>query len=217
MSQQRAMTRWNDFNDATDQGSYDVIPSGTLVKVRMTLKPGGYDKPEMGWTGGYATCGDTGAIYLNAEFTVLEGQYARRKIWSLIGMHSPKGPEWENMGRSFVRGVLQSARNIKAEDNSPPAYKARQLKSLSELDGIEFVAKISTEKDQYDDPKNVIKQAITPEHKQYAQLMFGQVAPQGNPPANQLGGHPQAQLQSQLYSPPDSAPHPAESYNNQWD
>ncbi|WP_201772696.1 hypothetical protein [Endozoicomonas numazuensis] len=217
MSQQRAMTRWNDFNDATDQGSYDVIPSGTLVKVRMTLKPGGYDNPEMGWTGGYATCGDTGAIYLNAEFTVLEGQYARRKIWSLIGMHSPKGPEWENMGRSFVRGILQSARNIKAEDNSPPAYKARQLQSLSELDGIEFVAKISTEKDQYDEPKNVIKQAITPEHKQYAQLMFGQTAPQGHPPASQQSGHSQAQLQSQLYSPPDSAPHPAESYNNQWD
>ena len=34
MNQQKPMTRWNDFNDATDQGSYDVIPSGTLVKVR---------------------------------------------------------------------------------------------------------------------------------------------------------------------------------------
>ena len=67
------MTRWNDFNDADDQGSYDVIPSGTLVKVRMTIKPGGFDKPDMGWTGGYATCGDSGAVYLNAEFTVLEG------------------------------------------------------------------------------------------------------------------------------------------------
>ena len=80
--------RWNDFNDAVDQGSYDVIPNGTLVKVRMTIKPGGFDDPNMGWTGGYATCGDTGAIYLNAEFTVLEGEFAKRKVWSLIGMYS---------------------------------------------------------------------------------------------------------------------------------
>ena len=205
--------RWNDFNDAIDQGSYDVIPAGTLVKVRMTIKPGGFDDPNMGWTGGYATCGDTGAIYLNAEFTVMEGEYAKRKIWSLIGMYSPKGPEWENMGRSFVRGILQSARKIKADDNSPPAYKARQLQSLSELDGIEFIAKVSVEKDQYDDPKNVIKQAIMPEHKQYVQLMRGMAQP-----AQSGQAQPSHQeLQSQLYSPPgQQSPHPAETYG-QWD
>ena len=117
------------------------------------------------------------------------------------------------MGRSFVRAILQSARNIKVDDNSPPAYKAWQLQSLAELDGIEFVAKIGMEKDQHDEPKNVIKQAITPEHKQYAQIMNAVV---------QAGGQSQAQpthqeLQAKLYSPHDEAPHPAESYNNQWD
>ncbi|MGI9282437.1 MAG: hypothetical protein ACR2PX_22800 [Endozoicomonas sp.] len=116
------------------------------------------------------------------------------------------------MGRSFVRSILQSARNIKAEDNSPPAYKARQLQSLAELDGIEFVAKISTEKDQYDEPKNVIKQAIVPEHKQYAELMSG-VA---HSPQSQVQPSHQ-ELQSQLYSPPQQqAPHPAETHG-QWD
>ncbi|WP_419835452.1 hypothetical protein [Endozoicomonas atrinae] len=166
----------------------------------------------MGWTGGYATRGDTGAIYLNGEFTVLAGEYAKRKVWSLIGMYSPKGPEWESMGRSFVRSILQSARNIKPDDNSPPAYKARQLMSLSELDGIEFVAKVSLEKDQYNEPKNVIKQAITPEHKQYAQLMHGMAA------VTQPGQKPSHhELQSELYRGPDQAPHPAEGYGSQWD
>ncbi len=203
-------SRWNDFNDAVDQNSYDIIPAGTLVKVRMTIIPGGYDDAAMGWTGGYATCGDTGAIYLNAEFTVLTGQHAKRKIWSLIGMYSPKGPEWENMGRSFVRALLQSARNIKADDKSPVAYKARQLLSLSELDGIEFVARVSVEKDQYDEPKNVIKQAITPEHKQYASLM-NDAAVQGQPaPSHQ-------DLQDQLYRAHEPAPHPVANYNDQWD
>ena len=47
---------WNDFNDAESQQSgFDLIPKGTIVPVRMTIKPGGYDDPSQGWGGGYAT------------------------------------------------------------------------------------------------------------------------------------------------------------------
>ena len=63
---------WNDFNDADSQQSgFDVIPKGTVVPVRMTLKPGGFDDHNQGWTGGYATESfDTGAVYLACEFVV---------------------------------------------------------------------------------------------------------------------------------------------------
>ena len=65
---------WNDFNDADEQTSYDIIPKGTIAPVRMTIKPGGYDDPAQGWTGGYATRNETtGSVYLNAEFVLLEG------------------------------------------------------------------------------------------------------------------------------------------------
>ena len=41
----------------------------TLVKVRMTLRPGGYDDASQGWAGGYATQSETtGSVYLSAEF-----------------------------------------------------------------------------------------------------------------------------------------------------
>lgn len=50
---------WNDFNSADDQNSFDLTPRGTLVKVRMTIKSGGYDDPAQGWTGGYATQNQT--------------------------------------------------------------------------------------------------------------------------------------------------------------
>ena len=30
-----------DFNSAAEQSSYDLIPKGTVVRVRMTIKPGG--------------------------------------------------------------------------------------------------------------------------------------------------------------------------------
>ena len=61
---------WNDFNDAKQNSN--IIPKGTLAKVRLTIRPGGYDDPAQGWTGGYATRGTTGSVYLSGEFTVLE-------------------------------------------------------------------------------------------------------------------------------------------------
>jgi hypothetical protein len=163
------MSNWNDFNDAKSTTS--VIPKGAIAKVRLSIRPGGYDDPSQGWTGGYATRGSTGAVYLNAEFTVLEGPYARRKIFSLIGLYSPKGPDWGNMGRALVRAILNSARGISDKDVSPQAQSARRIRGLSDLDGIEFVAKIDVGTDTNGDPKNEIRTAVTPDHKEYAGVM----------------------------------------------
>jgi hypothetical protein len=163
------MSLWNDFNDA--QSNSNVIPKGTLAKVRMTIRPGGFDDPAQGWTGGYARRGATGAVYLDAEYTVLEGPYARRKIWSLIGLYSPKGPDWANMGRSLVRGMLNSARGISDKDNSPEAQAARRIDGFADLDGLEFVARIDIGTDTNGEDKNEIRTAVTPDHRDYAQIM----------------------------------------------
>jgi hypothetical protein len=167
------MTTWNDFNNAENQSTFDVIPAKTPVKVRMTIKPGGFDNPHLGWTGGYVTRNSTtGAAYLNGEFVVLEGPYARRKVWSLIGLHSEKGPEWANMGRSFIRALLNSARGIHPKDDSPAAQSARCIQCFADLDGIEFAARIDVEKDQRSgEDRNVIRTVIQPDHPEYAALM----------------------------------------------
>lgn len=165
---------WTDFNTAEEQNDYDLIPKGTLVKVRLTIKPGGYNDPAQGWNGGYATRSDTsGAVYLNCEFTVMEGPFARRKVWSLIGLYSAKGPDWGNMGRSFIKGILNSARGFGNNDSSPAAQAARRIAGLGDLEGLEFVARVDLEKDQNGQDKNVIKTAITPDHKSYAAAMRG--------------------------------------------
>ncbi len=163
---------WNDFNDAEQQTSFDLIPKGTLAKVRMTIKPGGHDDAARGWTDGYATESfDTGSVYLAAEFVVLAGEYAKRKLWSNIGLHSPKGDAWANMGRTFIRAVLNSAYGVLPSDQSPEAQNARRIASFAALDGIEFVARIDVEKDSKGENRNVIKLAIEPDHKDYAPLM----------------------------------------------
>ncbi|MQM32139.1 MAG: hypothetical protein CRU78_17180 [Candidatus Accumulibacter phosphatis] len=161
-----------DFNSASEQASFDLIPKGTLVHVRMTVRPGGFDDPAQGWTGGYATRNaQTGSVYLNCEFVVLEGEFARRKLWSLIGLSSPKGPEWANMGRSFMKAILNSARGIHPADNSPAAQNARRIAGFAELDGIEFLGKVDWEKDQHGQDKSVIKSAVTADHRDYAARM----------------------------------------------
>ena len=171
------MSVWKDFSSAEDQQSFDVIPKGTIARVRMTIKPGGYNDPDQGWTGGYATLGDSGAVYLNCEFVVLEGPFARRKIWSLIGLHSSKGPTYANMGRSFVKGILNSARGFSAKDDSPQAQAARRINGIGDLDGIEFTARIDIEKNQHGEDKNAIKTAITKDSKDAGKDGGGSTSP----------------------------------------
>ena len=75
---------WNDFNNADDQNGFDIIPKGTLAKVHMTIKPGGFDDASQGWTGGWATQNNTtGSVYLACEFVITEGKYARLQTSAL--------------------------------------------------------------------------------------------------------------------------------------
>lgn len=161
---------WCDFNDAElQQPAFELIPRGAIVPVRMTIKPGGYDDPSQSWTGGYATESfETGSVYLAAEFVVTGGPYAKRRLWTNIGLHSKKGPTWGQMGRSFVRAALNSARGVMPHDNSPQAAAARRIAGLSELDGLEFVARVEIEKDSKGQERNVVKLAVEPDHPEYA-------------------------------------------------
>lgn len=192
---------WNDFNDAKQNSN--IIPKGTLAKVRLTIRPGGFDDPAQGWTGGYATRGTTGSVYLSGEFTVLEGPFARRKIFTLIGLYSPKGPDWANMGRSLVRGMLNSARGISDKDQSPQAQAARRINGLGDLDGIEFLARIDVGTDATGDDKNEIRSAVTPDHRDYAQHMGLAAQPGYTPPAQTA---PQQPVQQQPASPVPGRP-----------
>lgn len=163
-----------DFNSADQQASFDLIPKGTLAKVHLRIKPGGFDDASQGWTGGWATRSqDTGSVYLACEAVILEGPFAKRKFWWNVGLFSPKGPTWQQMGRTFIRAVLNSARGIHPGDNSPAAQNARRIAGFGDLDGLEFAVRIDSEKDGRGEDKNTIKAVIEPDHKDYVALMGG--------------------------------------------
>ena len=160
-----------DYNDAKPQGVFDVIPKGTVARVILNIRPGGYDDPERNYTGGWATCNPTsGSIYLSCEYRVLEkGEYYGQRIWGLIGLHSPKSDIWATMGRSFIRGVLDSARGFSSKDESIAAKAARKIKGFGDLNRIEFVARIDVERDKdTEELRNVIKVVVTNDQKDYA-------------------------------------------------
>lgn len=177
------MSTWNDFNDAEQQSTYQLIPKGSVVNVRMTIKPGGHDDQAQGWTGGYATQSyDTGSVYLACEFVVLDGPFNKRKMWTNIGLHSSKGPNWSNMGRSFIRAVLNSARGIHPQDNSPAATAARRIKGFEELDGLEFVARVDIEKDARGDFRNIVRCAVELDQTDHPKLVHDIAHPQSQLP-----------------------------------
>jgi hypothetical protein len=199
-----------DFNDADQQQSFDLIPKGTLARVRLSIKPGGFDDPSQGWTGGWATHShDTGAVYLACEGVVMEGPFARRKVWWNIGLYSAKGPTWGNMGRTFVRAVLNSARNVHPADNSPQAQAARRISGFGDLEGLEFAARIDIEKDGRGEEKNTIKAVIEPDHREYAAIM-GVVPKTGSGNPDGSSGAPAA-VAAPDYPSPAAAARPTPS------
>uniref|UniRef100_UPI00405437FA hypothetical protein n=1 Tax=Pseudomonas sp. TaxID=306 RepID=UPI00405437FA len=125
------------------------------------------------------------AIYLAAEFVVTAGDHAKRKMWGNIGLHSAKGPTWGQMGRSFIRAALNSARNVHPQDNTPQAAAARRIQGLHELDGLEFLARVDIEKDSKGQDRNVVKLAVEPDHPDYATLKG--MPPKSNPGGGQSG------------------------------
>ena len=163
-----------DFNTADQQSSaFDLLPIGTLVKIRLTIRPGGLG-PE-GWITQSKT---SEAQYLNCEAVVLQGPYAKRRVYTRIGLRGKGGhgsdDSYANRGRALIRAMLESARGVPASDGSDRARAARTIRGFGELNGIEFVARIGIEKDKNnpnDEGRNVIAAAVGPEHADYLRVM----------------------------------------------
>ena len=101
-----------DFNGADSQdAAFDLIPANTLVKLCLTIRPGGAG-PE-GWLTQSKT---STALYLNTEAIVLEGPYARRRIYTRIGFRG------KGRGRAG-RGQLRQPRP-RADPGHPRSRRA---------------------------------------------------------------------------------------------
>ena len=156
-----------DFNDA-ESNTGDLIPKGTVAPVVMVVRPG------KAGDGGWLTQSSSSLYrYMDCEFTVSEGPYRNRKFWSNI-MVDHDSPSEERVAktlgisRSKLRGILESARGIKPDDESDDAKAKRKVDGYGDFSGIEFVAKIGVQigSGQYSD-KNELDSAVPITSKQH--------------------------------------------------
>jgi hypothetical protein len=157
-----------DFNTAGEQRSFDVIPDGTIVTLQMKIKPGGAG--DGGWL---KTAADGASEGLDCEFVVIDGEFAKRKVYNrftLSGTRENHATASE-ISRRTLRAILESARGIKPDDKSEAAAAARKISGWQEMDGLRFVARlgVAPPRDGYK-AKNTIDQVITADAKEWKQV-----------------------------------------------
>ncbi len=159
-----------DFNGAQEQREGGLIPDGTVAVVHLTVRPG--NSGEGGWLK-RSKGGDSQA--LDCELTVVDGPFAKRKLWSLFTVegttdgHAKAG----EISASRLRGILESAKGIRPDDESDAAKAARRVSSWGDFDGLRFTAKIGIEKAKEGSgfkDKNSLEVAITPDRKAWVKV-----------------------------------------------
>jgi hypothetical protein len=154
-----------DFNTAGEQRSFDVIPDGTTAVVQMHIRPG-----HAGPDGLLKRSKNGEAEGIDAEFIVVEGEYAKRKLWSfMITAGSTDGhSQAADITTRRLRAILESARGIKPTDVSEAAKKARVAETFADFDGIRFMCKLGVEPaSALYKAKNIIAEVITPDRKEW--------------------------------------------------
>lgn len=118
-----------DFNNDQEQKLVGgLIPDDTLVMVMTSIRAGGYGP------GGWMTRKDSGVAFLDFEFTVVGGEYDKRKFWKefmLEGDGSDRHNTAVAISRGMLRGMIEGAKGINPKDNSPEAAKARQVEGFN--------------------------------------------------------------------------------------
>ena len=150
---------------AIDFWSYvnsDLIPK-TIALVQMNVTGGD-------GTDGVLTRTKNGdGELLKNEFTVLEGEYAKRKVfdnWIVVGTKDGQRLMADRY-RGLCKSILASARYVDPNDKSPEA-RAKLTAEWRDFNGLRFLAETGIEKgkDGFED-KNVIKRAITRDMPQW--------------------------------------------------
>jgi len=162
---------------------FSIIPNGTVVRTVVLVQQGDIEIPEFGQGQWFKKSASTAAKWMNLEFTIIGGQYDRRKFWHSVFVDGdkmgPSGmPQAKEIGLRTLKSVVESGRGISPADMSPEAQQNRNISGMMDLNGMEICAKVGVKKgtNGYKD-SNQLMVALTPENKDYL--------PQGSVPVQQ--------------------------------
>jgi hypothetical protein len=150
-----------DYNELGPQKNFEVIPDGTVATVHMTIRPG--NAGEGGWL---RRARDGNSEALDCEFSVLDGEFAKRKFWALltVGGTTPGHAEAADISARTIRAMLESGHGVRRDDTSDAARAARRIENYGELNGLSFIARIGVEPARNGfKAKNRLDHVITPD------------------------------------------------------
>lgn len=150
------------LNDA-ESGS-DLIPDGTVARAILTIRPGGAGD------GGWLKTSSTGGLMLDTEWVIVEGKFAKRKVWRYMSLSEKAMPITLRQLRAAVEGHF----GILPTDMSAEAMAKRDIKDIGTLNGIEACIMVGVEKSEGYADKNTIKAVLAPGEKSF--LTRGQAA-----------------------------------------
>lgn len=166
-----------DFNNADKQAAFELIPHGEIVPVVFTIRPGGSD--DGGWLKQSQNNADM--FMLDTESTVIEGEYAKRKIWQFMIVEGSE--KAAPISRKTLRAIIEASKGINPDDMSNEAINARRISGWGDFNGLAFLIKVGIEKAKKDSTysdKNKILVVITPDMPEYQKIA---------PPAGADGGY----------------------------
>jgi hypothetical protein len=127
----------------------------------LTVRPGG-----AGTDGWLKRSKDGASLGLDLELTVIDGQYAKKKLWALLTM-SGTSTGHEKAGQisaSKIKAILLSVYGVRPDDKSEAAKEKLKITSYADLDGLRFCAKVNVQKatEEYA-AKNILGDIVTPD------------------------------------------------------
>jgi hypothetical protein len=134
-----------DLNDSEQQRDFTPVPPG-IYRLAIKLKPGG------GGAGNWLRRSKNLHLQmLEMELSIIGGEHAGRKLWEFAIVAFDDSPDIERaqaeryrtavqLGRSKLRAILESAREIEPSDTSERAQKARCIDDYGELNRLAFFA-----------------------------------------------------------------------------
>ena len=191
-----------DYSQAPDPRDLsELIPHGTVATMQMRIRPG-----NVGEDGICKRTKAGDAEYLDSEFVLVDGPYAKRKVFDnfMLAGTTPGQQEMVQTNRGRLKKILESAHGIRPGDASERARKVYSA-SLKDFDNLIFIARIGVRKggpkndgsgESWSD-KNVLLGAIGPEQKEWRPV-------EQPPPFN--GGGAGATATSSAAKPANSTP-----------
>ena len=187
----------NNFESSSvPSNDFSLIPAGTVARAIVTVKPGTHVMEMFGKTQSFHYSAQTKAKWVELEFTIIGGEFDKRKVWDRLFVDGDKmnpntnKPVAYEIGMSTLRAMIDSINGLDPSDQSENAQRLRNLNGIEDINGKEFCMKIGIKKgtNGYED-SNKLMVALTPKDADYiGGSVGGNTAPPNPSPINQGGG-----------------------------